>query len=324
MGRRLLPLLTAVLAALLLAAGWLWTGWSRSAPADAPVVEVDVPKGASLAATARILEEEGVIDSAFGFRVAARFLGGTRPVRHGPYAFPAGEGWRTLLRRLQRGDVLILRLVIPEGMPSVLVYERLKAAPRLEGDVAVPPEGSILPATWEYRPGEARSELLARMQAGMAATLAEEWGQRSRNAAVRSPEEAVILASIVEKERGPRDDPRRIAGLYSNRLREGMRLQADPTVIYPVTRGKPLGRRIRQSELRADNGWNTYARAGLPKTPITNPGRDAIRAVLDPEANDYRYMVADGEGGHAFAATYEVHQANVAKWYALRRERGEM
>lgn len=322
--RRGLPWL---LGALLLAAtglGWLWSGWSASAPATAEQVEVEVPKGASLAATAVALDDAGVITSALGFRIAARLFGGDRPIRHGLYAFPQGEGWRTVLRRLQRGDVLILRLVIPEGLPSISVHERLMAAPRLKGSVDVPEEGSVLPATWEYRPGEAREVVLRRMQDGMEALLAKEWNRRTRYAVVKSPREAIILASIVEKERGPADDPRRIAGLYSNRLREGMRLQADPTVIYPITRGKPLGRRIRQSELRADTGWNTYSRDGLPKSAITNPGRDAIRAVLDPERNPYRYMVANGKGGHAFAATYEEHQANVAAWYALRRERGEM
>ena len=117
---------------------------------------------------------------------------------------------------------------------------------------------------------------------------------------------------------------RRSAGLYSNRLRAGMKLEADPTVIYPVTKGKPLGRRIRQSELKADTGWNTYARAGLPKGPITNPGRESLAAVLDPEVHDNLFMVADGSGGHAFAATYAEHRENVARWFALRRERGEM
>jgi UPF0755 protein len=317
----------ALLAGMLLVAlggGWFWSHWSRSAPAGAPQIEVEVPEGASLARTATALEESGVIASASAFRMAARLFGGGRPVRHGLYTFPEGEGWRTILDRLQRGDVLILRLVIPEGMPAILVHERLMAAPRLEGSVPVPPEGSVLPATWEYRPGETREVVLRRMQAGMSSFLEQVWAERSAHAAVASPEEAIILASIVEKERGPRDDPRRIAGLYSNRLRDGMRLQADPTVIYAITRGKPLGRRIRQSELEADTGWNTYARSGLPKTAITNPGRQSIRAVLDPERNAYRYMVADGEGGHAFAETYADHRANVEKWYALRRARGEM
>src|SRR5436190_2149798 len=150
------------------------------------------------------------------------------------------------------------------------------------------------------------------------------WRARRPGAAVVSPEAAIILASIVEKETGKPSERRLIAGVYSNRLRRGMPLQADPTVIYPVTRGRPLGRRILLSELRANNGYNTYASAGLPIGPIANPGRDSIAAVLDPAPTNALYFVADGTGGHVFADTLAQHQANVARWYALRRARGEM
>jgi len=296
--------------------------WSRSPPPEAPTVEVTVPEGASLRGTARLLEQAGLVESALAFEALARTLGGGRAVQPGTYAFAAGSGWGTILGKLQRGEVLLLRLVIPEGLPSVLVHERLMAAPRLEGTVEVPAEGSVLPATWDYRPGETRAALLQRMQAGMAATLAELWPARSPRAAVRTPEEALILASIVEKETGLESERRRVAGLYTNRLRRGMKLEADPTVIYPVTRGRPLGRRIRRSELEADHGYNTYVRAGLPAGPITNPGRASIRAVLDPEPHDYLFMVADGSGGHVFARTYAEHQANVARWRAFRAARG--
>ena len=141
---------------------------------------------------------------------------------------------------------------------------------------------------------------------------------------VRTPEEAVVLASIVEKETGKPEERRLVAGLYSNRLKQRMMLQADPTIIYPITRGKPLGRRIRQSEIAAVNGYNTYAMIGLPKGPITNPGRDSIAAVLNPAPTDALYMVADGTGGHAFAGTLAEHNRNVAKWFAIRRARGEL
>lgn len=321
-------LLAAALVALVAACGLfvldLGRRWGRQAPADAPLVEVEIPRGTSLAAAAARLEAAGVIDSAARFRLAARLLGGNRPVRYGLYAFPQGAGYGAVLARLQKGEVLTLTLAIPEGLPAVLVHERLMAAPRLVGDVDVPPEGSVLPATWDYRPGETRAALLARMQKGMAATLAELWAKRSPNAAVATPEEAVILASIVEKETAVPAERRRVAGLYSNRLKAGMKLEADPTVIYPITQGRPLGRRIRASELRADTGWNTYVRPGLPKGPIANPGRASLAAVLDPEPHAYLFMVADGSGGHAFAATYAEHRANVARWYALRRARGEM
>ena len=139
-----------------------------------------------------------------------------------------------------------------------------------------------------------------------------------------TPQEALILASIVEKETGKPEERRMVAGVYSNRLKRGMPLQADPTVIYPVTKGKPLGRRILRSELQAKNGYNTYAMAGLPEGPIANPGRASIDAVLNPETTNALYFVADGTGGHIFADTLEQHNANVQKWYALRRARGEM
>lgn len=316
-----------LLALALLAAaglGLLWRDWNRPAPAAAARIEVDVPRGASLASVAARLEAAGLVDSAARFRLAARLFGSKAPVRFGLYALPAGAGGAELLRMLQAGEVLTLSLVIPEGLPSVLVHERLMAAPRLVGEVEVPAEGSVLPARWDYVPGETRAAVLARMQAGMERTLDALWAARSPNAVVRTPREALILASIVEKETGRASERRTIAGLYSNRLKAGMRLEADPTVIYPVTQGRPLGRRIRQSELKADTGFNTYARAGLPRGPITNPGRDSIAAVLDPEAHDWLFMVADGSGGHAFAADYAGHQANVARWYAIRRAKGEM
>lgn len=321
-------LLAAALVALLAACGLfaldLGRRWGRQAPADAPLVEVEIPRGTSLAAAAARLEAAGVIDSASRFRLAARVFGGSRPIRHGLYALPRGAGYAEILAKLQKGEVLTLFLTIPEGLPAVLVHERLMAAPRLVGEVEVPPEGSVLPATWDYRPGETRAALLARMQKGMADALAELWAARKPTAAVRTPEEAVILASIVEKETAVPAERRRVAGLYTNRLKAGMKLEADPTVIYPITRGRPLGRRIRQSELAADTGWNTYARAGLPKGPITNPGRESLAAVLDPEPHPYLFMVADGSGGHVFAETYAEHRANVERWYALRRAKGEM
>ncbi|MEA3540283.1 MAG: endolytic transglycosylase MltG, partial [Pseudomonadota bacterium] len=177
---------------------------------------------------------------------------------------------------------------------------------------------------YSFERGEPRGAVLKRMQDAMAKTLAELWPARKSSSVVKTPEEAVNLAAIVEKETAKAEERRTIAGVYSNRLRIGMMLQADPTVIYPITKGKPLGRRIRQSELRADNGYNTYAKAGLPTGPIANPGRASIEAVLDPETTDALYFVADGTGGHVFARTLAEHNANVVKWRAIRRERGEL
>ena len=196
--------------------------------------------------------------------------------------------------------------------------------PYLTGEIEVPVEGSVLPDSYNYQRGESREAVLERMQKAMRDTLADLWPKRSPTSVVVSPEAAVILASIVEKETGKPSERRMVAGVYSNRLRRGMPLQADPTVIYPITRGRPLGRRILRSELNARNGYNTYSSAGLPIGPIANPGRESIAAVLNPAPTNALYFVADGSGGHVFADTLEQHNANVQRWYALRRARGEM
>jgi UPF0755 protein len=157
----------------------------------------------------------------------------------------------------------------------------------------------------------------------MQRTLAELWAKKAPGSVVRTPLEALTLAAIVEKETGKPSERRTVAGLYSNRLRQGIMLQADPTIIYPITKGKPLGRRIRQSEIQAINEYNTYTMIGLPRGPITNPGRASIEAVLNPAATSALYMVADGTGGHLFADTLEQHNANVERWYTIRKERGD-
>jgi UPF0755 protein len=283
-----------------------------------------IPAGASVRAVAEKLEAEGLVSSASGFLLQARLFGRDAPIQAGEYRLTPGMSQRDILAAFQSGDVIRRFITIPEGMPSVLVWERLMAESLLTGTVPVPPEGSILPDTYAFERGQPRAKLVAQMQAAMDRALAEEWAKRAPDIAVDTMREALILASIVEKETGKPEERRMVAGLYSNRLRLGMKLQADPTIIYPITRGKPLGRRIRQSEIAAVNGYNTYTRTGLPEGPITNPGRASIAAVLNPARTSALYMVADGTGGHWFADTLEEHNANVARWYAIRRERGEM
>jgi UPF0755 protein len=283
-----------------------------------------VAKGASLTAVAGDLKDAGLVASPRQFLVLAKLLGGDAAVQAGRYVVPPGASWGEILKLLQSGAVERQAITIPEGLPAVLVAERLLAEKSLTGPVALPAEGSVLPETYEIEPGEPRAKVLARMQGAMTDTLAELWKDRAPSAVVKTPEEAVILASIVEKETGKASERRTVAGVYSNRLRQGMKLDADPTVVYPVTKGRPLGRRIRRSELHADTGYNTYLKPGLPVGPIANPGRASLAAVLDPAPTDALFFVADGSGGHVFAATLSEHNANVAKWYALRRERGEM
>ncbi|RNJ61552.1 MAG: endolytic transglycosylase MltG [Porphyrobacter sp. IPPAS B-1204] len=283
-----------------------------------------IPAGASVAAVADKLEAEGLITSASGFMLQARIFGSDTPIQAGEFLLTPDMSQGDILAAFQSGDVIRRFVTIPEGMPSILVWERLMAEELLSGEVAVPPEGSILPDTYAFERGQSRASLVEQMQAAMDKALAEEWAKRSPGIAVDTMRDALILASIVEKETGKPEERRMVAGLYSNRVRTGMKLQADPTIIYPVTKGKPLGRRIKQSEIAAVNGYNTYTRTGLPEGPITNPGRASIAAVLNPESTGALFMVADGTGGHWFADTLEQHNANVAKWYAIRRERGEM
>ena len=283
-----------------------------------------VPDGASMTAVANRLQKSGVIYSARAFRFHAKLFGIGGTIKAGEFLLPQGASESQVLTIIE-GDQALRRFVtIPEGLPSVMVYERLKAQPYLTGDVALPPEGSVLPDTYDFKRGEARSAVLARMQDKMSKALAESWAKREADLPVKTPQEALALASIVEKETGKPSERAMVAGLYENRLRKGIMLQADPTIIYPITKGKPLGRRIRQSEITSVNDYNTYAMVGLPKGPITNPGREAIEAVLHPAKTDVLYMVADGTGGHSFAATLAEHNANVERWFTVRRQRGEM
>ncbi len=283
-----------------------------------------IPAGASVSSVANKLEAEGLITSASGFTLQARIFGSDAPIQAGEFLLTRGMSQGDILEAFQSGDVIRRFVTIPEGMPSILVWERLMAEELLTGDIDVPPEGSILPDTYAFERGQSRKSLVEQMQAAMDKALAEEWAKRRPGIPVDTMREALILASIVEKETGKPEERRMVAGLYSNRVRTGMMLQADPTIIYPITKGKPLGRRIRQSEIAAVNGYNTYTKVGLPEGPITNPGRASIAAVMNPENTGALFMVADGTGGHWFADTLAEHNANVAKWYAIRRERGEM
>lgn len=297
--------------------------WGGAGPAERTLT-VTVPQGASLSSAAEQLEEAGAIRSAGRFRLLARFLGSDDPIRAGEYRIPKGLSQADVLKLLQGGRTLQRFVMVPEGWPSVLVQEAVAKAPQMEGPAPLPAEGSILPDSYSYERDGDRAALVKRMQTAMDRYLAAAWKTRKPTSVVKTPREAIILASIVEKETGKASERRMVAAVYSNRMRTGMRLQADPTVIYPITKGKPLGRRIRKSELQAKNGYNTYASAGLPVGPIANPGKASIDAVLDPADTKALYFVADGTGGHVFAETLAEHNANVKKWYDIRRARGEM
>lgn len=317
-----LVLLLALTGVGILAGNFLW-GWNGAGPAEEQISFV-LPEGSSLSKAAELLEDAGAVRSASAFLNRAKLLGSNDPIKAGEFIIPTGASNANIMAILQ-GNEFVLRLItIPEGMPSILVHETLMAEPLLTGEIAVPAEGSILPESYSFERGESRAAVLKRMQDAMRNTLADLWEKRSGDIAVSSAQEAVILAAIVEKETGVPEERRKVAGLYSNRLKRSMMLQADPTVIYPVSRGKPLGRRILRSELEAVNDYNTYTSLGLPKGPITNPGRASIAAVLNPAKTSAIFMVADGTGGHVFADTLDEHNRNVERWFALRRQRGEM
>ncbi len=319
--RRLFAILFgAGLLAVMLGLWLLWWG-GGSAKAETIVVE----EGATLTSLCPGLERKGLIPgNCTTYRGMARLLGSSDGIQAGEFEVPAGTSGAKLLDLLQHGQPVQRLITVAEGTPSILVQERVAAVSYLTGDAPLPAEGSILPDSYGYGRGEPRAALIGRMQAAMTRELDKLWAARKGNCPVSSKAEAVNLAAIVEKETGKPAERRTVAGVYCNRLRIGMKLDADPTVIYPVTKGKPLGRRILLSELKADNGYNTYRRAGLPAGPIANPGRDSIAAVLNPEPHQFIYFVADGTGGHVFARTLAEHNANVTKWRALRKARGEM
>ncbi|SEQ64683.1 endolytic transglycosylase MltG [Thalassovita taeanensis] len=215
------------------------------------------------------------------------------------------------------------RISMVEGVTSWQVVDTLKRVDVLEGEVkTVPAEGVLTPDSYEVSVGDSRVSVLERMQEAQGEILAAAWQNRMDGLPLKTPEEALILASIIEKETGVPEERRQVASVFINRLEKGMRLQTDPTVIYGITKGEGiLGRGLRQSELRRATPWNTYVIEGLPPTPIANPGRASIEAALNPDSTDYVFFVADGSGGHAFAATLEEHNANVAKWRRIEAER---
>ena len=320
--RRLI--IAAVAVALLTAVAGYWLLWASTGPKPGPH-RVMVEEGSTLASVASQLEAQGVIPgTASTFRGMARIFGSSDPVQAGEFEIPAGTSGAKVLDILQHGRPVVRLITIPEGMPSILVQEKLAAIPELAGPAPLPAEGSVLPNSYDWQRGETRAAVLKRMTDAMAKELDALWAKRKWNCPVDTKEEAVTLASIVEKETGKPSERRTVAGVYCNRLRIGMKLDADPTVIYPITKGKPLGRRILRSELNAITGYNTYREPGLPAGPIANPGRESIAAVLDPAPTKALYFVADGTGGHVFADTLEQHNANVQRWYAIRRARGEM
>ena len=312
----------AVLALIVVAAAlWgLWT-FNSAGPAAANGREsvVILRRGAGLMEIAGSLEQAGVIGSASVFGAAAQMSGAARELKAGEYAFASRAPLGAVLDKIRHGRVVRHLVTIPEGITSAMAVEILMASPVLQGSAPVPPEGEILPETYDVQRGEDRAEVLRRMTDAHDRLLADLWAKRRDGLPLASPRDAVNLAAIVEKETAIASERPRIAAVFINRLERGMRLESDPTVIYGLTRGRPLGHGLRQSELAQANPWSTYQIEGLPPTPIANPGRASLAAVLDPPRTQELYFVADGSGGHVFAATYADHVRNVERWRRIEQ-----
>lgn len=321
--RILLTFAVLILLAALMAAASFW-GLALYAKAPGPLSapkEIVIEAGTGVRGIAAQLTEQGVLSEPYGFMAIVALRDAAGRMQAGEYAFDAHVSLNDVLEKLRRGDVVRRLVTVPEGRSAYDVVQILNAEAALVGDVDVPPEGSVLPESYDYRRGMTRAQVLAQMQTAMTKVLDEAWEKRAPNLPYKSKEEALVMASIIEKETGVKAERERVAGVFVNRLRMGMRLQSDPTVVYGITQGREAINRVLYAHLEVDSPYNTYIYAGLPPTPIANPGKAAILAALNPEAHDYIYFVADGTGGHVFAKTLAEHNANVARWRALNRAR---
>ena len=282
-----------------------------------------IPKGEGLNAIASRLERKNIIDDKRLFKVAVMYFEAQNKLKAGEYDIQKNASMRQVLDRLLEGKSLMYSLPFPEGLTSQQVVERLNANQALKGEVLeTPPEGSLLPDTYKFTRGTDRTELIKRMQTAQVKFLDNIWETRKPNNSIETKEQALILASIVEKETGIASERPLIAGVFLNRLEKGIRLQSDPTIIYGLIGGTgKLGRGLRRSEIDRKTPYNTYQIDGLPPTPIANPGRAAIEAVLNPKATSHIYFVADGTGGHIFARTLKEHENNVRNWRKIEAKR---
>ncbi|MGB6229695.1 MAG: endolytic transglycosylase MltG [Litorimonas sp.] len=292
-------------------------------PNSTQEVVFDVPRGSGLSSIAERLEAAELVSNADLFKLVTRMRGNEANFKAGEFALVRGSSMAKIYDDLATGRAILYPVTLAEGVTSAQIVRALDGIETLvDDDPAVPAEGTLLPETYLTPRGMKQSDLLAKMATAQDALLDEIWDARAPDLPFDTREEAIILASVVEKETGVGMERDEVAGVFVNRLRRGMKLQSDPTIIYGITQGDPIGRRIRQSEIDRVTPWNTYQIPALPETPICNPGEAAIRAVLNPAETDALYFVADGTGGHAFARTLAEHNRNVARWRRIQRERG--
>jgi UPF0755 protein len=314
--------LIVLLMLVLMAGGGAW--WARGqyiAPGPLPQpTAIVVPRGSSQA-IAEVLLAQGVIRDPRVFTLAARLTRAEGPLRAGEYLFPAAGSVEQVLDVLRSARPVQRRLTLPEGLTAKQIAGLLDAAPGLTGDTPAFDEGAVLPETYSYQYGESRAALVRRATAAMATTLDGLWKSRADGLPLSSPREALVLASIVERETGMPEERPRVAAVFLNRLKRGMPLQSDPTVAYAAADGAPLERALTRADLDRDHPFNTYRVRGLPPGPIASPGEKSLQAVLRPADTEDLYFVADGSGGHAFARTLDEHNRNVARWRQIERAR---
>lgn len=299
--------------------GFLYYQLTVPGPAVSPVTVIISP-GTTVRNIGALLEANGVLGQDTPFYYGVRFLAGQQPLQAGEFIFPAHTDALSAIKILQTGDAVAHSLTIPEGLTTLQILALIDAVEALgEPATQISGEGELLPETYHYNRGDSADDIVTRMHEAMAKTLAQLWPDRDAGLPITTPEDAIILASIVERETGLPEERPMVAGVFINRLRLGMALQTDPTIIYAVGGGQGLDRPLTYDDLRVDSPYNTYLYPGLPPGPIANPGRASIEAVLHPATTTALYFVADGNGGHAFADTLAEHNANVAAYRASQR-----
>src|SRR3954467_3693665 len=295
---------------------------SEPGPLSADKV-VAIPRSTGTGEMAELLKREGVINQPYLFELYAYLNRQKGQLKAGEFLFKAHTSLEEAIDTLIQGKAILHALTIPEGLTSEQIVGRLRENDVLTGEVnETPREGTLLPDTWKFERGMTRRELINRMQRAQREVLNQVWARRTPDLPIKTPQELVILASIVEKETGRADERTRVAGVFINRLAKRMKLQSDPTIVYGLVGGQgTLGRGILRSEIEKATPYNTYVIEGLPPGPIANPGRAALEAVASPSRTKDLYFVADGTGGHTFAETLEQHQKNVTRWRRMERAR---